>query len=111
MRWWPFARLLPFFLRTLIDANLRMALIVLQPRQLRPAIVAVPLALTGRGQIALLANWISLTPGTLTLDVVAEVGPGGPRYTLYVHGSVVYDPDALQAEIKGYERHIQAVWQ
>lgn len=110
MRIWAFVRLMPFFVRELIIANFRMALIVLQPSRLRPAVVAVPLALTRRGLVVLLANWISLTPGTLTLEVVAEAEAALPRYTLYVYGSVIHDPDAFRAEIKRYEQRIQAVW-
>ncbi len=43
---------------------------VLTPGQSsQPALIAVPITVTTDLQITLLANFISLTPGTLSLDV------------------------------------------
>ena len=50
----------------------------------------------------MLANVITLTPGTLSLDVSED------RRTLYVHGMFVDDPEAFRREIKdGFERRIE----
>ena len=55
-------------------------LTVLRPRlQLRQAVVAVPVRGASDSLLTLLANAISLTPGTLTLEV------DRPQSTLYVH--------------------------
>ena len=52
----------------------------------------------------LLANLISLTPGTLSVDVSTD------RSTLYIHAMNVDDPAALRREIKdGFERLIKEV--
>ena len=69
-----------FFARELLLANLRVAWLVLRPRgRLRPAIVALPLDVQSDLAIQLLAATITLTPGTLSLDVASD------RRTLYVH--------------------------
>lgn len=71
-----------FYLWELLIANVRMARDVLSPRlQVRPAIIALPLDMhtDSDSEIALLANLISLTPGTLTIDISND------RRTLYIH--------------------------
>ncbi len=63
--------------------------------------MAVPLDARTDGQIAVLSNLISLTPGTLSLDVSPD------RRTLYVHAMSVSSPDVLRREIKeGFERRV-----
>ena len=52
----------------------------------------------------MLANLITLTPGTLTLDVAPD------RKSLYVHAMFVDDPEQIRAEIKnGMERRLLEV--
>lgn len=63
-------------------------------RNLRPGIFALPLDVESDGAITLLANMITLTPGTLSLDVSSD------RSTLYVHAVDVGDPAATKREIK-----------
>jgi multicomponent Na+:H+ antiporter subunit E len=95
-----------FFAKELVLANLKVTAAVIAPAgQLRPAIVAVPLALDRDAEIALLANLISLTPGTLSLHVSPD------RRTLYVHAMATESPDALRREIReGFERRILEVF-
>lgn len=83
------------FLRELIKANLRVAYSVLAPNsQMRPGIVALPLDVKTDAEITMLANLITLTPGTLSLDVADD------RSVLYVHGMHVYDLDEFRRDIK-----------
>jgi multicomponent Na+:H+ antiporter subunit E len=91
-----------FFLKELIVANLRVARLVLGPRRwLKPALLAVPLDVRRDAEIAMLANLITLTPGTLSVDVSAD------RSTLYVHCLHVDDPDRVRRAIKhGLERRV-----
>ncbi len=91
-----------FFLQLLL-ANIRVFINVLSPvSRLRPSIVAIPLDLETDAAITLLANVITLTPGTLTLDVSDD------RSVLYVHAIHVDDPEAFRAETKsGFERRIK----
>ena len=84
------------FLRELILANLSVARTVLLERRdkIKPAFVAIPLEAETDAEIALFANLITLTPGTLSLDVSTD------RRVLYIHTLDVKDVDALRAEIK-----------
>ena len=97
---------LAYVLKEVVVANLRVAAAVIAPAgRLRPAIVAVPLTLDRDAEIALLANLITLTPGTLSLDVSPD------RRTLYVHAMAVTGPDELRREIRdGFERRILEVF-
>lgn len=95
---------LGFFLKEVIVANLRTARHVLRPDLIRPGIIAIPLDARTDVEITLLANLITLTPGTLSLDVSSD------RETLYIHSMDVSDPDAIRAEIKrGLERRLLEV--
>lgn len=63
---------LPRLLWAVVRANLSLAAVVLDPRlPIDPAVVRIP-APDGTVARALLANSITLTPGTLTLDVTDE---------------------------------------
>lgn len=95
-----------FFLMEVVRANLRVAWEVLTPgHNMRPAIVAVPLDLRNPLQITLLAQMITLTPGTLSLDVSSD------RRVLYVHSMYVDDIDQFRAGIKnGFERRVAEVF-
>ncbi len=95
-------RFLGFFLKELVLSSLRVMVQVLLPRQnLRPAVVAVPLDVQSDTGIALLANLITLTPGTLTLDVSTD------RKMMYIHVIDLDDLEAFRTSIKqGFERRI-----
>ena len=97
---------LAFLFYDLVRANLRVAYDVVTPtHHMKPGVVAVPLpeGLTD-GEITTLANSISLTPGTLSLDVSDD------RRTLYVHAMYIHDADALRRGIlEGYLRRVLRV--
>lgn len=95
-------RFLAYFLKELLIANLVVAREVLAPDpQRRSGVVAVPLDLHTEAEIAFLANVVTLTPGSLSLDVSAD------RTTLYVHTMFYESPEALRREIKdGFEKRI-----
>lgn len=97
--------LMLFFIWELVKANLRVAYDVLTPPlYIRPAVIAVPLDARTDLEITLLANMITLTPGTLTLDVSAD------RSTLYVHAMYGGDPESVRRSIKeGFERRLLEV--
>lgn len=99
------ATFFPFFLKELVLANLRMARDVVRPRdQLRPGIIGVPLAARTDAEITCLANLITLTPGTLSLDISAD------RRTLYIHAMSARDPVAVREGIRdGLERRVLEV--
>jgi multicomponent Na+:H+ antiporter subunit E len=58
------------FVRELLVSAARVAWLAVQPGlTLRPAVVAYPLTVPSDAEIALLANLVTLTPGTLSIDV------------------------------------------
>lgn len=89
----------------IFTASLALAWLMLQPRpKLSPAVIAIPLDVESDAEIVLLANLITLSPGTLSVDVSND------RHTLYVH-TINHDrPDEFRAEIKdGLERRVLEV--
>jgi multicomponent Na+:H+ antiporter subunit E len=102
MRW---LSLILLFVKELILSALKVAWLVLQPKiSIRPAIIAYPLTVTTDAQITLLANMITLTPGTLSVDVSED------RRTLYIHAIDVASKDALIGDIAaGFETKILGV--
>ena len=98
----PFAllRFLAFFAVDLVRSSLQVAALVLAPRRaLRQAVVAMPVRGASDSLLTLLANAISLTPGTLTLEV------DRPGSTLYVHVIDVGEGvDAVRADLLHIER-------
>jgi multicomponent Na+:H+ antiporter subunit E len=99
------ARLAGFFLWELVVSCLQVAHDVLTPtHHSRPGVIALPLDATTAVEITAVANLITLTPGTMTLDVSED------RRTLWVHAMFVDDPDELRAALKhGMESRVLEV--
>jgi multicomponent Na+:H+ antiporter subunit E len=78
-----------------VRSNLRVAYDVITPgSRARPGIVAVPLDARTDVEITLLSNLITMTPGSLAVDVSDD------RSVMYVHSMYVEDPDELRRAIK-----------
>lgn len=94
------------FLYELIVAAVRVAWMVLKPQMnVQPGVIAYPLTVQKDFEIVMLANMITLTPGTLSVDVSED------RQTLYVHCLDVPDSQKTIDEIKnGFERKILEVF-
>ena len=90
------------FLKELARSAFRVAVLVLSPRLVvKPGIFAFPLTVERDFEITLLANLITLTPGTLSVDVSEDCK------TLYVHALDCTDPEAARRDIaEGFERKI-----
>lgn len=85
---------LGYFLWKLLEASAIVAWEVVTPRsRINAGIVAVPIRGTSRGLATLVANAITLTPGTLTLE--ARENPT----VLYVHVLHLRDIESVRAEI------------
>ncbi len=95
-------RFLLFVLREIVLCNLRVAWDVVTPRAYRrPGIVAVPLDARTDEEITILANLVTLTPGTVSLEISPD------RRVLYVHAMFAEDPEAIRREVKQeYERRV-----
>ena len=106
-RVWRVLRLAVFFLYELVVSSLKVAWDVLTPtHKSNPAIIEMPLDVESDIEILLVTNLISLTPGTLSLDVTPD------RKTLLVHAMFADDPDAIVAELKGgMERKVKEVFE
>ena len=95
----------------LIKANLDVAFRSLSPRlKIKPGIVKVPVGPESDYGQAMLANSITLTPGTITMDA-AEDEEG--RTWFYIHWINVTetDPEKAGEAIKGsLERGVKRIW-
>jgi multicomponent Na+:H+ antiporter subunit E len=94
-----------FYLWELILANLRVAYDVMMPRhRIRPGVVAIPLDAKTDAEITLLANLITLTPGSVSLDVSSD------RRFLYLHAMYIDDVEEFRQSIKDtLERRVLGV--
>lgn len=117
LRFWPetvrigrpltLLRFVATVLYDIIVANLMVARLILgRPERLRPAFVAVPLALTSDLAISLLASTIGLAPGTVS----ARLAPD--RRHLLVHTLDAADPEQLATTLKRrYENPLREVFE
>jgi multicomponent Na+:H+ antiporter subunit E len=94
-----------YFVKELIVANLKVAFDIITPKDyMEPGIVAVPLDAETDMEITLLANLITLTPGTLSLDVSKD------KKVLYIHTLYLEDTEKFRSEIKnGMEKRLLEV--
>ena len=94
-----------FFIKELILSALQVAWLVVQPKlRLRPGIIAYPLTVTTDLQITLLANMITLTPGTLSVEVSHD------RKSLFIHAIDIESREALIGNIAaGFETKVLRV--
>jgi multicomponent Na+:H+ antiporter subunit E len=91
-----------FYLWQLVLANLRVASDVLTPgARARPGVLAIPLEAKSDAEITMLANLITLTPGSVSLDVSSD------RRFLYLHAMYIDDVDEYRRDIKAtFERRV-----
>ncbi|MDR5897990.1 Na+/H+ antiporter subunit E [Halomonas vilamensis] len=91
-------RFIGFFLKELVQANLRVGFdIVTPPWHMQPGVIALPLEARTEMEITMVANLISLTPGTLSLDVSDD------RKVLYIHAMFLDDEEELRRNLKEME--------
>ena len=95
-----------YFLYDLVMSSLKVAWDVVTPQDLStPRILAMPLKAESDLEVLLVTNLISLTPGTLSLDVSPD------RSTLYVHAMFAEDPAAVVEGLqKGMEHRVRRVF-
>jgi multicomponent Na+:H+ antiporter subunit E len=87
-----------FLLWSIFTSSLQVAALILAPRPaLDQGIVAIPLDAKSNLEVTTLATAITLTPGTLSVDVARN--QQGER-VLYVHCLTLGDPARMRKEIK-----------
>ena len=91
-----------YFLYQLLKANAQVAYDVITPKYFfRPGIVRYPLSAKSDFEINLLSTLVSLTPGTLIIDVSED------KKTLYIHAMYLKTAEAFVNELKtGIERRM-----
>jgi multicomponent Na+:H+ antiporter subunit E len=68
---------------------------------MKPGIIALPLDVKTDLEITLLANLITMTPGTLSIDTSED------KKVLYVHAMYLDDPEEYKKDLKsGLERKL-----
>lgn len=94
--------LIVLFFKELALSAWKVAVMVVKPKlDVKPGIFAYPLTVTSDFEITLLANLITLTPGTLSVDVSDD------RKTLFVHAIDCADIEATKNDIRnGFEKKI-----
>ncbi len=96
MRVWYWIRLIVMFNYELVVASVQVLWDIVTPRhRARPGLIEMPLDVTTDAGILMVTNLISLTPGTLSLDVSED------RRTLLIHAMFADDPDAICRQLKG----------
>lgn len=95
-------KLIVMFIYELVLSSLVVTIDILTPgHRASPAIIELPLDVKTDAGILLVTNLISLTPGTLSLDVSED------RKTLLIHAMFANDHEALRASLKnGMERWV-----
>lgn len=93
-----------YFLKEMFVANIKIAYDIVTPRLfMQPCVIAFPLDAKTDLEITLLACMITLTPGTLSLDVSAD------KKILYIHALYIGEggeEGLIQSLKKGFEQRI-----
>ena len=98
-----------YFLRLLVRSNLQIAGEILTPGlSIRPRILRYEVTGLSDAQTATLANAITLTPGTLVVDVRDEKAGDGAtgRRHLYVHAMYAADRGRATADLDALRRRL-----
>lgn len=92
---------LGYFAWKLLEANVVLAREIVTPRNhIQTGIIAVPLAGSSAQVVTVVANAVSLTPGTVTLEVRES---GGVR-VLYVHVLHLHDVERAREDVRTLSR-------
>ena len=93
-----------YFIGELIKSNVKIAFDIITPTFLgKPGVIGIELEAKTNLEITLVANLITLTPGTLSLDVSAN------KKILFVHAMYLIDEDEVRAELKHLEQRLLKV--
>lgn len=104
-RIWAVIKLASLFLKELVLSNFSVLKLIVQPTMpIRPAIFAMPTVLEQDWEITLLSSLITLTPGTVVIDISDD------NKTLYIHSIDFEDIDEAVESIRNtFEKAILEV--
>lgn len=93
------------FIRDVIIANIDVAWRILAPSlPIQPTVIVFPLRVQTDLGITLIANSITLTPGTLTMEYDET------RHALIIHSMTTDDPDAITGPIRQWEEYALVIF-
>ncbi len=91
-----------FYLWELLTANLFLAFDILTPRMRSKAgFLQLPLELTTPSGLLLFSNLLSMTPGTLTIEI------SGDRRTIWIHYLHFHDRETITRDIMEMQRRVK----
>ena len=100
----PLAAFLLFFLKEPVKSNPRVAYDIATPvLHMKPGVIAFPPPAETDMEILFVSSVISLTPGTLSLDVSDD------RKVLFIHAMFLHDEEQLRNDLRELERRILKV--
>lgn len=104
-RIWAIIKLVMLFMKELWLANVQVFMLIIKPKlDIQPAIFRYPTRLTNDWEITLLSSLITLTPGTVVMNVSED------KKTLYVHTLHVDDIEEAVSSIRdSFEKAILEV--
>lgn len=98
-----FAMFLVWFLGQLLVSSLRVAWLIVKPSgpaEMKPGIIAAPIRGVSDQLTSMVGNSITLTPGTLTVELSREPS------VIYVHVLEAQSPDEVREQVLDLERRI-----
>lgn len=94
-----------YFHYELLTSSLKVLWDIITPQaKSKPGFIALPLEAKTDAEIFFTANLISLTPGTLSMDVSAD------KKTLYIHAMFIHDLEQTIDSLKHFEAKILGVF-
>lgn len=94
----------PLYVLNILLATAQVALLALKPHiELKPGIVKLETSIRNKTTLVILANQITLTPGTLTVDIDLA------HHNLFVHSINLrtLDADSVRKEVKELEERLR----
>ncbi len=99
-----YLRYLAFFIVSVIQGNVDVSYRALHPKlPVYPGILAVDIEGRSELEVTMMANTITLTPGTLTMDVDMDKG------LMFVHTINASDLEQVREDLKEVERYVRRV--
>lgn len=104
---WLLIRFILVVMLDIVTSSVQVAWLIINPkRRMRPVFVEYPLTLKEPFTITLLANTISLTPGTVTTNVRLD------RASLLIHALDATDPEEVIEQIRErYEMPLKEIYE
>ena len=107
-RWFYLMAFIPVFILYSVKASLQVAYLVLHPRlPIKPGIVRFKTSLRDRAALTALANCITLTPGTLTVEVTDE----GVLYVHWISVTALEEEEAARMIAGKFERYLKRIFE